>query len=474
MNPMVLTDFIEKYWHKRTSKAGLLAGFVVTFVLVFLVSQAAHPLFNETGAISNDQESSQHYYQDWLYFLILCEFIYFIAWLCWRQVLAPRDDAILVIFAPWADDDHQDVVRKLYAQFNVELASRGFHNQIHAKLLPPEETILNINDANRVMSEKGARLVIFGRVAKGGIKGKQAEGFSEISFSIRHVIALEDANLLASSFSIEDFQILDENSMVDSRFASENLSNCACVFIGIGLTVERKYEVARQVWKSLFDKFKPNAATLINAKQIQFNQLVVRWFQWNEFCWIAEYYLKNVADKITSHSVDQYVTVCQERLNLLIRLNPKSPEYLHFGATLQFHRGATQEAIHALDEIEKLYPGSLYPIFSRPFLTLWQRKYKPALRYFKRLNNLKKSPPAPFTLSVVSFYESLISQYPARYELIFGSAFINDLFCDSKVAQENYKCFLEAVKKNNTYAPLDSYASERLLMLQNNTSENCD
>lgn len=469
MNPMGLTDFVAKYWHKRTSKAGLLVGFVIVFVLVFLVSQAAHPLFNETGAISNDQESSQHYYQGWLYFLIICETFYSFAWLYWRQILVPRDNAILVIFAPWAADDHQDVVRKLYAQFNVELASRGLNKQIHAKLLPPEETILNNADANRVMSEKGARLVIFGRVSKGGIKGKQAEGFSEIYFSFRNIIAPEDANLLASSFSIEDFQILDENSMVDPHFASKNLSNCACVFIGIGLTAERKYEVARQFWKNLFDKFNSNAANPINVKQIRFNHLVARWFQWNEFCWIIEYYIKNVADKITSHSVDQHVAVCQDRLNILMRLNPKSPEYLHYGATLQFHRGAIKEALNALDEIEKLNPESLHPIFSRPFLTLWQRKYKPALRYFKRLTNLK-SPPPPFTLSVISFYDSLISQYPNRHELKFGSAFINDFFCDRKIAQENYKSFLDVVKNNKTYAPLDAYASERLLELQNVTS----
>lgn len=94
-------------------------------------------------------------------------------------------------------------------------------------------------------------------------------------------------------------------------------------------------------------------------------------------------------------------------------------------------------------------------------------KYKPALRYFKRLTKLKKSPPPPFTLSVVSFYESLIIQYPERHELKFGSAFINDLFCDRKIAEENYRKFLEALKNNNTYAPLDAYASERLVELQN-------
>ena len=94
----------------------------------------------------------------------------------------------------------------------------------------------------------------------------------------------------------------------------------------------------------------------------------------------------------------------------------------------------------------------------------------PGCAHTAGITNLKKSPPPPFTLSVISFYDSLISQYPDRHELKFGSAFINDLFCDRKIAQENYKSFLEVVKNNKTYAPLDAYASERLLELQNVTS----
>jgi hypothetical protein len=462
-----LTEFVAQYWHKRTSKAGLLCGSILILILIFVVSQAVEPLLKEIGAITSEQGSVQFYYIICLCSLGVCEVVWLLAWLYWRNILVPNQGAILVVFAPWAEDDHQGIVRKLYRQFNIELAARGLHSRIHAKLLPPEEQILNNDDADRIMATHTARLVIFGRVGKGGIKGKNAEGFSEISFKINHSIAQEDANLLASSFSIDDFQIRDENSMVDPHFASKNLSDCACVFIGIGLTAENKFDIARQMWRNLFDKINSQPRDASSVKQNQFRLLINRWFQWNEFCSLIEFYIKNVADKITSHSVDSHVAYCQERLDFLMKLNSKSPEYLHCNATLKFHRGLTKEAIHILDEIEKSYPESLHPIFSRPFLTLWQRKYKPALRYFKRLSGLKKSPPPQFILSVISFYDSLIVQYPDRHELKFGSAFINDLFCDPAIARENYNSFLEAVQNDELILPLSSFASDRLKVLEN-------
>lgn len=471
MSPKDWSDFLEKYWHKRTSKTGLFFGLVFLFAALFTAFQLVHPLLKDAGVVSGDTASNRFYDTILIVVSLVCGIIYFIVWLSWRQIIFPHDDAIVVIFAPWAETDHHDVVRRLHAQFNVELAARGLGKQIHSKLLPPEDAILNDAGVERIMRERGARLVIFGRVAKGDLKGKKTEGFSEISFSVRHIIAPVDAQLLASSFSIEDFQVLGENSFIDSRFAGSNLSNCACAFIGMGLTAERKYDAAREIWQNLFQKNQSRNNQAINEKQTRFALFISRWFQWNEFCWIVDYYNKNVVDKITSHSVDQDVAVCQSRLNFLIGLNPKFPEYLHCRATLQFHRGETKDALHTLNEIEKLSPNSLHPLFSRPFLTLWQRKYKPALRYFKRLTNLKNPPPAPFILSVISFYESLISQYPDRHELKFGSAIINDLFCDRKIAQENYESFLEAAKNNSAYAPLDAYALERLLALQIKASD---
>jgi hypothetical protein len=251
-----LSEFLEKYWHKRTSKTGLFFGLAFLFAATFALSQLAHPLLKDAGIISGDIESNQLYDTVWLLAFVVCGIGYCVVWLIWRQIIVPHDDAVIVIFAPWAQADHHDVVRKLHTQFNIELTARGLGKQIHSKLLPPEEVILNNTDVERIMRERGARLVIFGRVAKGDLKGKKTEGFSEISFSVRHLIAPVDAHLLASSFSIEDFQVPDENSFIDSRFASDNLSNSACAFIGMGLTAERKYDAARHIWLNLFQKSK--------------------------------------------------------------------------------------------------------------------------------------------------------------------------------------------------------------------------
>ena len=237
----------------------------------------------------------------------------------------------------------------------------------------------------------------------------------------------------------------------------------------MGLTAERKYDAARHIWLNLFQKSKQRGNQAISEKQTKFSIFISRWFQWNEYCWLFDYYNQNLVDKITSRLADQTAAVCQQRLNLLLELNPKFPDFLHFQAILQFHRGDTRDALNTIGEIEKLIPQGIATLFSRAFLTLWQRKYKPALRCFKRLAKLNCPP--PFVLSVVAFYESLIAQYPDRHELKFGSAFVNDFFCDQEIAQENYRQFLDAAKNTIAYAPLDAYASERLSYLQSNASE---
>jgi hypothetical protein len=474
MNLEFIVKLLEKYWHKRTSKTGLFFGLTILFLVLFVISQLVHPLLKDAGFITDDQAGNQFYDSICLMVFFACGVIYFIIWLVWRQILIPHDNAIIVIFAPWAEDDHQDVVRRLYKQFNVELAARGLGKQVHAKLLPPEETVLNNEDVNRIMRERNARLVIFGRVAKGSLKGKKTEGFSEISFSIRHKIAPEDTHLLASSFSIEDFQVLDENSFLHSHFASDNLSNCACAFIGIGLTAEGNFDTAKQIWQNLFQKSKAKANTAIangaaSIKHAKFSQFVSRWYQWNEYCWMVNYYNQNLVGKLTSRSGDEFALACEQRLKFISELNPKSPDYLHFQAILQFHRGDTRGALHTIEEIEKIMPKGISAMFSRAFLTLWQRKYKPALRHFKQLAKLN-CPPPPFVLSVITFYDALGTQYPDRHELKFGSAFVNDFFCDQKIARENYESFLNIANSAGAYAPLDAYASERLLVLQSQSA----
>lgn len=465
MNLEGFLKILERYWHKRTSTIGLFVGFLISCGIVLGLSGAFHSVAIAANFISNDADGARLYFAvTFLIALVVCVF-YWVLWMVWRQILVPFDNAIIVIFAPWAEDEHQEVVRRLHDKFNVELASRGLGKLIHSKLLPREDSVLNIAESERVVRERGASLVIFGRVTSGGLKGKKAEGFCEISFTLNHkVITQEDANSLAASFFIEDFAIKEENSFFDAKFASENLGNCACAFIGMSLTAQGKYKEAREVWQSLFDKTKSRVAPA-NEKQLRFSNFISRWFQRNEFCWTLDYYHKNLAPNISSRFADSAAQICQERLQFLLGLNPKFSDYLNLQSILQFHRNDVKGALKTIDELEKQSPKGFPPMFSRPFLTLWQRKYKPALRYFKRLEN-KISPPPPFIMSVVSFYESLILQYPDRHELKFGSAFVNDLFCDQKIAQENYVRFLAEAKGTETYSPLTEYAAERLVYLR--------
>src|ERR1035437_3018702 len=252
-------------------------------------------------------------------------------------------------------------------------------------------------------------------------------------------------HLLTSSFSIEDFQMLEENSFLHPKFVGDNLSNFACAFIGMGLTAERKHDAGREIWQNLFQKSKAKLNGAFNEKQTKFSQFISRWFQWNEYSWLIDYHNKNLVDKITSRSGDQFAAICEQRLKLMLELNPKSPDYLHYQAILQFHRGNTRDALNTIGEIEKLIPQGMSPMFSRAFLTLWQRKYKPAMRCFKKLGKLNSLPP-PFVMSVIAFYESLIVQYPDRHELKFGSAFVNDFFVIKRLRKRTTKVSLKLSK----------------------------
>src|ERR1035438_10532769 len=108
MSPDGLIKFLETYWHKRTAKAGLFFGLLVLSSVWLALLGIFSPILQIIGLFSADKNGYQIYYTiGCAIWLLLCA-AYLIAWLYWRQILVPHDSAIIVLFAPWAEDDHQN------------------------------------------------------------------------------------------------------------------------------------------------------------------------------------------------------------------------------------------------------------------------------------------------------------------------------------------------------------------------------
>ena len=255
----------------------------------------------------------------------------------------------------------------------------------------------------------------------------------------------------------------------------ENLSDIASFFLGVCLTCEGNLDLARIHWKDLLDRTTAKIKVAHPLKYRAFHAMVDRWYRNNEFYWAVVYYNKELIANIGSRDSDQQASTCRAVLDALAPrklgswghngtqdwMNCKSADLLHFRAILDFHFGDIREARRKVEAALKLNPNGAKELFSLGFINLWQGKFGPALKYFQRVEKTAVLP--AIIINLLEFYQALIKQHPDRPELRFGLAFINDGFCDSSTALNDYTLFRKQSKDKPQYDKLRSFTQERLV-----------
>ena len=402
-----------------------------------------------------------------LFILLILNLVIFLIWLYWRQVPLLDTTKNWIIFGPHSNEECKELVLKLFEQFKIEIKKNKIES-FKYKLLPESIIINNEKDANELILKTGARLIIFGNVTRGEIDGEMVEGFKSISFTLRHRIlddyekkpVIED---LAGAFAYREFKAKDKNSFFEKDMVIENLSEVACLFIAMGLTLEGKVDESIKILEILLNKVNNKIFSEKNNTQLLFFKnsitscLTVSLRSKFEFIY-KNYLIENILNK----EYDKYAEQCKKTISKLRSINKKDHWLYLASAIIYFHFNNVNKAKQEIASAKVYFPQNFAaPHFSSAFLNLWSKDYK------KSLDDYLKASRCSFieintVMQLILFLQGLLKNHPERIELIFAIAFVNDIHFDKVRALKDYKLFLRKTGKNDDIKVLRDYADIRI------------
>ena len=462
---------ISNFWKDRSTVKGLIVFyFFINPILIFFVS-VAYYIFKNIKVIETTA-SFLIFIFSVIAFFILANLVILIIWIYWRRIPRISEQNIGVIFAPHSDPECSDLIYKLYEQFKLDISKRRLSNEITHKILPKNHVIKDHIDASNLLDKSNAKLIIHGHIQKGKINGDTTEGFRTISFTLRHrplLTAERDAVLrdLASAMVHRAFTLKEKNSFIEKNIVIENISEVACFFIAVGLTLAGKVKESRDILEYLLTIVKGKMQSNHKTPQLRlFSNSIISCLTVTlraQFKFIYDEYL---IDHITQRDHDKYANQCMEILNKLVEIDKRTSGYYLTLAIIHFHYEDDKAAWDTVKKAKELSPpNSALSHFSFVFLSLWKGNYHNALKEYSRTKRCAV-PNTDVIISIISFLHGILKNHPDKFQIFFGLAFVNDEFFDPQQAIKDYKSFLNKSRNNAQMLILKNYAKKRIKQLR--------
>jgi hypothetical protein len=217
------------FWRRRGGiQALILLLLAFNFVLLPAVFSGSIWFLDKAGLLPDSD--SYYRFAFWTAGIwALSNVVLFIIWYSWRQPPQVSPGTITVFFAAVSAPECEDAIHQLYDQFKRDLHSRGLSQLVSHSLIPANYKINGAQDADKLLRDTGARLVIYGHIERGKIKDKILEGFKSISFTIRSRQLRDDeivpfAEALGSAMGSRAYVYHDANSFIEKDVVVKNLS----------------------------------------------------------------------------------------------------------------------------------------------------------------------------------------------------------------------------------------------------------
>jgi len=358
-----------------------------------------------------------------------------------------------VLFAAHGEPECDDVLSTLYDQFRLDLEARSLNGLIAHSLLPQRYLIKNHAEATKILETTGARLVVYGNVQQGRIKGLQTKGFKQISFTVRHRQLNQEeilplAKTIAGALALRAFSFNDTNSFIEKGVVAENISEVSRFFIGAALALDGKVQESISLLEELRievelkkAKTKPKEATRQPQLDLFYASIkdVLKYAYTRR---LSMFYDTEIVDFITRRTIDQHVKRYEELVDQLEKVTQDRREWDLSRAIVAFHFGNYPEANRLIKNAKEFFPKTNpAPYLSKAFLALWQGSYPTALKDYYKASRCKEVDTS-MIIGIIRFFHGIIEEHPEKRQLRFGLAFINDWFFDQESAEREYDLFL--------------------------------
>ena len=466
VNIKELSHQLSFMWSRRWTFKGYIASFIFLNVcLLPPMFAVSHFVLTKINIVSSPKTYGC-FFTFVVFFYGILNLILVGMWAYWRTIPTSNDGKLTILFAPTSDSETSLLVCKMYRKLCDDLSARGLSNLIECKQLPENHTIRTAEDSHDILRRSGARLAIYGAFQKGKLNDEPIEGFRSIAFSVTHrqfnlntLPAI--AKHLAAALDARKFAVHEKNSFIEQDVVINNLSEVSRFFIGLALTLDLKINDAREILEPLLLDAERKAYSNANNPQL------VKFAHSIRCCLAVIYeasfthaYNTRLIDNISDRSFDDAAMECKGYLERLKKLKAVNSSYYLCEAILHFHFGDIAAAIKAVEHARRLTPfANASPHISLAFLYLWKGEYKKSFMQYVRAGKWA-SPDMTLIMNVLTFFSTIRRLHPARTEILFSQAFINDRFLDQRVALEDYNSFMAA--SGTKPSEFVSYAKRRI------------
>lgn len=460
-------DELKKFWPERATPCGLI-------VLLFSLNLTLLPIANWVYGKIKDFGFNKETQFPFLFFsstfviILLPNLIAFLIWLYWRSMPRFQCHENAILFAPHYDPECGSLVQSIFQRFVFELGNRVPENCITPKFLLPHQKVHNSEEANRLLNETGARLVVYGLFDQGESAGGKISGFKSVSFTVKHrnlmnweqSAVIED---LVNALAFRAFTINSANSFIEKDIVVNNLTEVALFFVALALTLESKLDIALGILKDLHSNIKSSIKLKRNSPYLKrFFRSILRCYSVALNAKFMNFFNSKLLDNITDRNYDMIFLQGEKILKDLFEIDSRKDLYFLRQAIFDLHFDRIHEAFENIGKAKKLAPqNEPSPLFSLAFLCLYKGQYKRAISEYKKILNITNHS-SEVLGHVLYFIQTFYERYPARPEFLFALGFMNQNFFDIDQAGLDYSRFLSLANGNICYNPLIDYARKQL------------
>ena len=448
---------IARIYEDRASRRALVALILLLNFLLYFIFWLADHILSRAGIISptNFLMLVGVAFVGWF----IAHAVLIVVWFAWREPPKIHPGEIGVLFVGQGEPECDEVIAHLYRQLKHDLAARGLSRVIVQSLLPEKYVVRTHIEAARLLEITGARLILYGDVQQGMIKGHTTKGFQQISFVVKHRPLTQQEILpfsktIAAALALRSFSFSDSNSFIEKNIVVENMSEVSRFFIGAALALDGKIDESIPVIEELLHEveLKPlqRPREAIRKPQLDlFNKSIKDVLKYAYMRRLSIFYETQILDFITKRDIDPKMRQYEMMLDQIEKITPDKREWALTRAVVAFHFGNYREAHRFLKAAQAFLPNDPTPYISMAFLALWQGKYPSALKNYYKASR-RREMDTSVVVGILRFFYAVMEAHPDKKQLRFGLAFVNEWFFDQYTARREYQLFLDETDDSQT------------------------